>query len=65
MTKTEKLIAEHKQLIEVVAREAKKRIGDNPWISYEWAKAIIADTMEGDCGAYDYGIKRIIEVLEL
>lgn len=65
MNKTEELISQNRALVERVAREAKKKIGDNPWFAYEWGKDIIDDIMCGDCGAYEYGIKRLVEVLEL
>lgn len=65
MNRTEELISQNRALVERVAKEAKKKIGDNPWFAYEWGKDIIDDIMCGDCGAYEYGIKRLVEVLEL
>lgn len=65
MTRTEELIQKNRVRVERIANEANKRVGDNPWLAYEWGKDIIDDIMCGDCGAYEYGIKRLVEVLEL
>lgn len=65
MNRTEELILQNRALVERVAKEAKKKIGDNPWFAYEWGKNIIDDAMEGDPGAYYYGINRLVEVMGL
>ena len=38
MNRTEELIRKNRSAVERIAKEAKKRIGENPWFAYEWGK---------------------------
>lgn len=65
MNRTEELIRKNRSAVERIAKEAKKRIGENPWFAYEWGKERIDAIMHGDCGAYEYGINRLVELMGL
>lgn len=63
MNRTEELIRKNRAAVERIAEQAKNGIGDNSWFAYEWGKERIDAIMRGDCGAYEYGIKRLVEVM--
>lgn len=65
MSETKKLIQQNKALLGLVAKTAKDRMGKDPWDAYEWGKRIIDSVAEGNFEIYCYGIKKLVEVMEI